>query len=289
MPMRPPRSDSVRASTRNWARMSRPRAPMALRMPISRVRSRTDTSMMFMIPMPPTTSEIEAIPPSRSVRVALIEEAASSSWVWSKTLKSSSSRRRPARGDRAAARSARRWSRSIWSAWRDADADRPDGVAADEVLLHDADRHHDLVVGILEPGAALGLQDADDPERDAADRDHRPDVGRAEPEVVGRGRPEDRDAQVAIDADVGQERALPDVVGADRRVGRGRADDRRGRALVAGCDEQARREPPGPRRRPTASARDRVGVVEGQGPAVRSAAGRADRQQVRAEARAGGR
>ena len=41
--------------------MSRLRAPMALRIPISRVRSRTDTSMMFMIPIPPTTSEIEAI------------------------------------------------------------------------------------------------------------------------------------------------------------------------------------------------------------------------------------
>ena len=42
--------------------MSRPRAPIALRMPISRVRSRTETSMMFMIPMPPTMSEIEAMP-----------------------------------------------------------------------------------------------------------------------------------------------------------------------------------------------------------------------------------
>ena len=34
----------------------------AFRMPISRVRSRTETSMMFMIPMPPTTSAIEAMP-----------------------------------------------------------------------------------------------------------------------------------------------------------------------------------------------------------------------------------
>ena len=76
---------------------------MALRMPISRVRSRTETSMMFMIPMPPTTSEIEAIPPSSSVSVPLIDEAASSSWVWSKMLKSASSLAR-ARGARAAAR-----------------------------------------------------------------------------------------------------------------------------------------------------------------------------------------
>ena len=38
------------------------RAPSALRMPISRVRSVTDTSMMFMITMPPTSSEIAATP-----------------------------------------------------------------------------------------------------------------------------------------------------------------------------------------------------------------------------------
>ena len=42
--------------------MSEPRAPIALRIPISRVRSRTLTSMMFMIPIPPTRSEIEAMP-----------------------------------------------------------------------------------------------------------------------------------------------------------------------------------------------------------------------------------
>ena len=41
-----------------------PRAPIAMRMPISRVRSVTETSMMFMIPMPPTTSETAATPPS---------------------------------------------------------------------------------------------------------------------------------------------------------------------------------------------------------------------------------
>ena len=77
--MAPPRTDRVSASMRNWARMSRPRAPIALRMPISRVRSRTETSMMFMIPMPPTISEIEAMPPSRNVSVALIDDAVASS------------------------------------------------------------------------------------------------------------------------------------------------------------------------------------------------------------------
>jgi hypothetical protein len=36
------------------------RAPTAIRSPISRVRSVTDTSMMFMMPTPPTTSAISA-------------------------------------------------------------------------------------------------------------------------------------------------------------------------------------------------------------------------------------
>ena len=46
---------------RNWSRMSRCRAPSALRRPISRVRSRTETSMMFETPTPPTSSEIAAM------------------------------------------------------------------------------------------------------------------------------------------------------------------------------------------------------------------------------------
>jgi hypothetical protein len=46
---------------RNWEMMSRRFAPRARRMPISRVRSVTVASMMFMMPMPPTTSEMPAI------------------------------------------------------------------------------------------------------------------------------------------------------------------------------------------------------------------------------------
>ncbi len=68
--------------------MSRPRAPIALRMPISRVRSRTETSMMFMIPIPPTSSEIEAMPPRRSARVAPTDENVSRSCAWSAIVKS---------------------------------------------------------------------------------------------------------------------------------------------------------------------------------------------------------
>src|SRR5437762_11917763 len=54
MPMIPPITESVTASIRNWSMMWRRRAPTAMRRPISRVRSVTDTSMMFMMPMPPT-------------------------------------------------------------------------------------------------------------------------------------------------------------------------------------------------------------------------------------------
>ncbi len=41
--------------------MSRLRAPIAFRTPISRVRSVTETSMMFMTPIPPTMSPMEEI------------------------------------------------------------------------------------------------------------------------------------------------------------------------------------------------------------------------------------
>ena len=41
--------------------ISRRRAPIALRRPISNVRSLTVTSMMFITTIPPTTSEIRVI------------------------------------------------------------------------------------------------------------------------------------------------------------------------------------------------------------------------------------
>jgi hypothetical protein len=56
MPMMPPTTQRVTASSVNWRRMFFLVAPMALRMPISRVRSVTETSMMFMTPTPPTMS-----------------------------------------------------------------------------------------------------------------------------------------------------------------------------------------------------------------------------------------
>ena len=50
-------------------------APSALRSPISRIRSVTDTSMMFMTPIPPTSSEMAAMPASNTVRVLSTEVA----------------------------------------------------------------------------------------------------------------------------------------------------------------------------------------------------------------------
>ena len=54
---RPPISEISADSIRNCIRMSCGVAPTAFRMPISRVRSVTLTSMMFMMPMPPTMSD----------------------------------------------------------------------------------------------------------------------------------------------------------------------------------------------------------------------------------------
>ena len=55
---------STIASIRNCSRMAEGLAPTALRRPISRVRSETETSMMFIIPTPPTTREIPTTPPA---------------------------------------------------------------------------------------------------------------------------------------------------------------------------------------------------------------------------------
>ena len=59
--------------------MTRGVAPRALRRPISRTRSVTETSMMFITPMPPTSSEMPAMPPSSTVRVLSTEVAVATS------------------------------------------------------------------------------------------------------------------------------------------------------------------------------------------------------------------
>ena len=59
-PATPPIVHSVTASMRNCTSMSLALAPTARRSPISRVRSVTDTNMMFMMPMPPTSNDTDA-------------------------------------------------------------------------------------------------------------------------------------------------------------------------------------------------------------------------------------
>ena len=70
--------------------MSRSRAPMDIRIPISRIRSVTETSMMFMIPIPPTSSEIEAMLPRSSVKMLVASAAPSAisdmSWTWKSSV-----------------------------------------------------------------------------------------------------------------------------------------------------------------------------------------------------------
>ena len=63
-PAMPPSVLRTIASIRNCACTMNGLAPTDLRMPISRVRSRTETSIMFMIPIPPTSREM---PPSAKV------------------------------------------------------------------------------------------------------------------------------------------------------------------------------------------------------------------------------
>ncbi len=57
-----PSRASTSASARNWRMICSGEAPIAARMPISCVRSATDTSWMFMMPMPPTSSDTAAMP-----------------------------------------------------------------------------------------------------------------------------------------------------------------------------------------------------------------------------------
>src|SRR5882672_6354160 len=90
MPINPPMTLNVTASTRNCTRMSPPRAPTAMRMPISRVRSVTLTSMMFMMPMPPTMSDTLAMAPNKMDMMREVEVAICISSNWLRTVKSGS-------------------------------------------------------------------------------------------------------------------------------------------------------------------------------------------------------
>ena len=63
MPITPPMRQRMILSTMNCRRMARGGAPSALRTPISRVRSVTDTIMIFITPMPPTSRLMAATTP----------------------------------------------------------------------------------------------------------------------------------------------------------------------------------------------------------------------------------
>ena len=59
--------------------MSRRSAPTARRTPISRVCSNTDASMMFMMPMPPTSSEMPAMHPMTMLKMRWVSRLCASS------------------------------------------------------------------------------------------------------------------------------------------------------------------------------------------------------------------
>ena len=68
--------------------MSRRRAPTARRTPISRVRSSTLASMMFMMPMPPTSSEIDAMATITTSKMRRVRCCSASSSAGTTTVKS---------------------------------------------------------------------------------------------------------------------------------------------------------------------------------------------------------
>ena len=89
-PMRPPVTEMSTDSMRNWNEMTGPVAPTAMRRPISFVRSVTDTSMMFMMPMPATSSEKAAATTRMIVTVSIVEDIVSIISACERMVKSSS-------------------------------------------------------------------------------------------------------------------------------------------------------------------------------------------------------
>ena len=76
------------ASSTNCVRMFAGVAPMDMRRPISRMRSVTETSMMFMMPMPPTTSVITEKTSSSTPTIPVTEPIVFMSSVVSRVSKS---------------------------------------------------------------------------------------------------------------------------------------------------------------------------------------------------------
>ena len=148
-------------------------APIAMRMPISRVRSVTETSMMFMMPMPPTSSEIAAMPTSSSVSVVENCCAVCTNCVELRTWKSS-------------------WELSVMLCRCsssvviavcapvhvvrviDLREDLVDILRDVQARLGDGEGDIDHVVLVSQSAGPLGLQHADDAERLAANGNHLP-------------------------------------------------------------------------------------------------------------------
>ena len=166
----PPRQASTMASTRNCSSTSRPTAPMASRMPISRVRSVTDTSMMFMMPMPPTSRLTAATAPSsdgedarralqglrdlrrvEDIEVVLLRAADVAALTQQRLDRRGHGRRVVGRVDR--------------------HHHQPDVAVAGHAPLHGLDRHqHDVVLVVAEAALAARHQRADDFARQVASR-----------------------------------------------------------------------------------------------------------------------
>ena len=89
IPEIPPAKLNTVVSTRNCRMISRRLAPKARRIPISRVRSVTVASMIFMIPIPPTSKEMAAIIPMKAINMARVVRACSSSSSGTTTATSS--------------------------------------------------------------------------------------------------------------------------------------------------------------------------------------------------------
>ncbi len=97
--MAAPATDRVDDSARNWNRISLRLAPRAFRTPISRIRPATDSNMIFMITMPPTTRETDTSPGIAANRILLMVSHVlrRSLDVWSQKLFSSPGRSRRSR------------------------------------------------------------------------------------------------------------------------------------------------------------------------------------------------
>ena len=123
MPSRPPVTLMSTDSMRNCSEMTGPVAPTAMRRPISLVRSVTETSMMFMMPMPATRSEKAAATTRMMVTVSIVEDMVSIISACERMVKSSS------------ASSFSLWlSRSIWVSSSMA-ASESSSVTAEQLML----------------------------------------------------------------------------------------------------------------------------------------------------------